>query len=310
MIKIGLLGSDSATEKQLEIVKSIKDVEIIGIYDSDTLRINRLQRNTKIQAVTHLNDLIGHSDALIIGSTQLPVFHLASLAVKNSKHLFLNQPFQFRFDQIVPFMDLASEAHVLVQPGMNERFNPAYIKATGLVDEIQYIELSHTFHFESHQDRIEKISRCLAEDIDLISHLVNAGIKKTYTAPVFGHDDLPMMINIRLEFNNGVVANLDIGSRLSHKERKIIVYQSDARIHIDLLNQHLFTESHEPSLKDEPLTAKKIQTNYHDPSKEALHHFIRSVRLQTEPKVTLDDLLKALQTKQAIEQKFMRVRVL
>jgi predicted dehydrogenase len=309
MIKIGLLGSGPLAENHLKIFKQFEEVSVTGVYDKDEQAVKHLCRNGHIRQSPNLKDLIAQCDALVISTNQLPGLHLATLAIKNSKHLFLAQAFRFSAGQLIPVMKLADEAHVLVQAGFNERFNPVYQKAIELIHQLQYLEISHTFPFSGEKENAILLSEYLPGDIDLIGHLVNAGIKKISTAPVHNRNEQPIMISVRLEFDNGVVANLSIGSRVKHRERKIIAYQADSRIHIDLLNQHLFTEMYE-NKKDESNHMQALPIEYTDPGYVALKHFIRAIQYHTDPEVKLNDVFNALHTTQIIERKFQRVKVL
>ena len=75
----------------------------------------------------------------------------------------------------------------------------------------------------------------MIHDIDIILHLVKSDVKNISASGVAVMTDTPDIANVRIEFNNGCVANLT-SSRISMKKmRKMRVFQKDAYIGIDFL---------------------------------------------------------------------------
>jgi predicted dehydrogenase len=77
----------------------------------------------------------------------------------------------------------------------------------------------------------------MIHDIDIILSLVNSDVKNIYASGVAVMTDTPDIANVRMEFNNGCVANLT-SSRISMKKmRKMRIFQKDAYIGIDFLEK-------------------------------------------------------------------------
>jgi predicted dehydrogenase len=77
----------------------------------------------------------------------------------------------------------------------------------------------------------------MIHDIDIILHIVKSEVKNIYSSGVAVMTDTPDIANVRMEFNNGCVANLT-SSRISMKKmRKMRIFQKDAYIGVDFLNK-------------------------------------------------------------------------
>jgi predicted dehydrogenase len=77
----------------------------------------------------------------------------------------------------------------------------------------------------------------MIHDIDIILSIVKSDVKSISASGVGVMTDTPDIANVRIEFNNGCVANLT-SSRISMKKmRKIRLFQKDAYIGIDFLNK-------------------------------------------------------------------------
>jgi len=77
----------------------------------------------------------------------------------------------------------------------------------------------------------------MIHDIDIILHLVRSGVKAIHASGVAVLTSTPDIANVRIEFENGCVANLT-SSRISLKRmRKMRLFQKDAYIGIDFLEK-------------------------------------------------------------------------
>ncbi|MDQ6890647.1 MAG: gfo/Idh/MocA family oxidoreductase, partial [Bacteroidota bacterium] len=77
----------------------------------------------------------------------------------------------------------------------------------------------------------------MIHDIDIILSLVKSNVKNVYANGVNVMSDTPDIANVRIEFDNGCVANLT-SSRISMKRmRKMRLFQKDSYISIDFLDK-------------------------------------------------------------------------
>jgi predicted dehydrogenase len=77
----------------------------------------------------------------------------------------------------------------------------------------------------------------MIHDIGIILSLVQSDVRNIYASGVAVMTDTPDIANVRMEFNNGAVANLT-SSRISMKRmRKMRLFQKDAYIGIDFLEK-------------------------------------------------------------------------
>ena len=91
--------------------------------------------------------------------------------------------------------------------------------------------------FNPRGSEVSVILDLMIHDIDIILSLVKSDVKSIAASGVAVMTDTPDIANVRIEFNNGCVANLT-SSRISMKKmRKIRLFQKDAYIGIDFLEK-------------------------------------------------------------------------
>jgi predicted dehydrogenase len=77
----------------------------------------------------------------------------------------------------------------------------------------------------------------MIHDIDIILSLVKSNVKNVFANGVNVLSDTPDIANVRIEFDNGCVANLT-SSRISMKKmRKMRLFQKDSYVGIDFLDK-------------------------------------------------------------------------
>src|SRR5207244_3423149 len=129
------------------------------------------------------------------------------------------------------------ESNVKLQVGHVERFNPAYLAVQSMQLSPMFIEVHRLAQFNPRGTEVSVILDLMIHDIDIILSLVRSEVKNISASGVAVMTETPDIASVRIEFNNGCVANLT-SSRISMKQmRKMRLFQKDAYIGIDFLDK-------------------------------------------------------------------------
>jgi predicted dehydrogenase len=132
---------------------------------------------------------------------------------------------------------MVREANIKMQVGHVERFNPAYLAIKDMQLNPMFIEVHRLAQFNPRGTEVSVILDLMIHDIDIILSLVKSDVKHISASGVAVMTDTPDIANVRIEFNNGCVANLT-SSRISMKKmRKMRLFQKDAYLGIDFLEK-------------------------------------------------------------------------
>jgi len=132
---------------------------------------------------------------------------------------------------------MIKEANVKFQVGHVERFNPAYLAIKDMNLNPMFIEVHRLAQFNPRGTEVSVILDLMIHDIDIILSLIKSDVKNILASGVAVMTDTPDIANVRIEFNNGCVANLT-SSRISMKKmRKMRLFQKDAYLGIDFLQK-------------------------------------------------------------------------
>jgi predicted dehydrogenase len=154
------------------------------------------------------------------------------------KNVFVEKPMANTIEEGKTIVNMVKEANVKLQVGHVERFNPAFTALKDLNLNPLFIEVHRLAQFNPRGTEVSVILDLMIHDIDIILSIVKSDVKSISASGVAVLTDTPDIANVRIEFNNGCVANLT-SSRISMKKmRKIRLFQKDAYIGIDFLEKN------------------------------------------------------------------------
>lgn len=237
MLKIAVFGTGHLGKFHLNNWKEIEDIEIVGFYDPNDENAIVVEKQYQIKRYLNPEDLINDCDAVDIVAPTIYHYTLCEMALKKGKHVFVEKPLANTMEEAKELVKLAKESNLKFQVGHVERFNPAFLALKGQHLEPMFIEVHRIAEFNPRGTDVSVILDLMIHDIDIILHLVKSNVSYISANGVAVMSDTPDIANVRIEFDNGCVANLT-SSRISLKKmRKIRLFQKDAYIGIDFLEK-------------------------------------------------------------------------
>lgn len=315
-LKVGVIGAGYLGKFHIENWRSIADAKLVGFYDPDRANAIAVSDKYELYCFESGEDLIEKCDVVDIAAPTDHHAYWCEKAIKKGKHVFVEKPLTASMEEARHIVELTRESGIRLQVGHVERFNPALLAVQDLDLHPMFIEVHRLAQFNPRGTEVSVILDLMIHDIDIILSIVKSGVKNISASGVSVLTDTPDIANVRIEFDNGCVANLT-SSRISMKKmRKIRLFQKDAYIGIDFLEKKaevikLKGTEDEKSFSfdiDTPAGKKTIaiatppipQVNA---IQKELESFIASIRNQTRPIVSEMDGLLAMEVAHQILEK-------
>ncbi len=237
MLKVGLFGIGHLGKFHLNNWKEISDVEVVGFFDPSDENASLATNQYQLKRFTNINKLLDACDAADIVAPTTSHFELCKAAILKSKHVFVEKPLANTMEEAGELLKLSKEANIKFQVGHVERFNPAFLALRQQELVPVFIEVHRLAQFNPRGTDVSVIMDLMIHDIDIILKLVNSEVKSVSANGVSVMSDTPDIANVRIEFDNGCVANIT-SSRISMKKmRKMRLFQKNAYISIDFLEK-------------------------------------------------------------------------
>jgi predicted dehydrogenase len=294
VVGVGYLGRFHA-QKYAQLEGS----RLVAVADANAESAARVAEELKVEAVTDYRQLFDRVDAISI-AVPTPLHHaIACEALERGIHVLVEKPIATTIAEARQMVDTARRRGCILQVGHLERFNPAIVAAVQRMTAPRFVESHRLAPFKQRGTDVSVVLDLMIHDIDLIQELVGEPIESidAVGAQVFsGEIDI---VNARIRFRGGCVANTT-ASRVSMKqERKIRIFQDDAYMSIDMQQKILTVIRKKDAAPVESPAQVSIEEESFDQGdalRDEIAAFLKAVRTRTEPVVTGEDGLRALET--------------
>lgn len=322
MLKIGVFGTGHLGKFHLNNWKELPDVELVGFYDPDDAIAKEVEEKYSLTRFLSEDSLMDACDAIDVVTPTQYHFALCEKAIKKGKHVFVEKPMANSIEEAKELVKLVQESKIKFQVGHVERYNPAFLAAQTLGLSPMFIEVHRLAQFNPRGTEVSVILDLMIHDIDAILSLVKSDVKNISASGVAVLTDTPDIANVRIEFNNGCVANLT-SSRISIKKmRKMRLFQKDAYISIDFLekkteviklkgeeDQNVFAFDIETPAGTKTIAIANPPVPEVNAIRKELEEFVQAIREDEQPRVNEIDGFRALEVAHQILQKISYNRV-
>lgn len=225
MIKIGLISGEKISTPHIEAINNSSDFELIGHF-------NPTKKKNTTKFIPTFDELLSNSDAIGILAPTFSHYEYASKAIRNLKHVFVENPISKTLDEAKSLLSLSEEAAITVQIGHAERFNPALISVRNIIENPVLIE-ARRYETKNNSNKKSVVLDLMIHDIDIIMMLVKSPVKRVRANGFSTTNNELDVVNARLEFDNGCVANLSASKVASKEVKKLHVFEPQKHFNID-----------------------------------------------------------------------------
>ena len=284
MLAIGLIGKTETLEPHVKRIRKNPNVNIIGKASVGT--DDRL--NSFHYTIPEINkiELIERADVIIIDNSSRFPFPLLCDIIKKSKHVFTAEYLSLTIDECSQLTKLANESGSVIQVTNPFYFSPAIQWLNQHLISPTYIDISY-------------ISAEGANDNALISLLLmllgTTGIspKKIGAVNFRSQQTDSNFNNVRLEFNDASVVNLNYGNMPNVNKFKVRVYSPDQFVTLDFTNETCLNNN-------TPFTPDTVN------AVDELDYFVNTILKKHKQQSSIEDYLTVLNAVQKANKKIAR----
>jgi hypothetical protein len=238
MKKVILLGSAvNIQEYEIELQK-LKNIDLLGFLDpDDTSTEDILDRFLTVMNVIEKGDVF-----IFTRDVKNVDFEVIRQMIRMGKHVFIDGYRIWSTGELEEIEKLRFESQTIFHFGNHLCGLPITVAAMPLVHKPRFIRV------EKHSVSPELgcfdswIFENLSEEINLVQKLMKSMIRNISAKPIFLFGEKPDLVTIYIEFHNDGVCQLSVGQALEKGTHRILVYQKETLIEVDIMN-HTLTES-------------------------------------------------------------------
>jgi len=224
---VGVVGVGHLGTFHARAYKRLPRARLVGLYDADGGRAEKLAQELGVAATTDLDQLLDTAQAVSVAVPTSAHHRISSHCLQSGVHVLVEKPISTTLEEADDLIRLARQADRLLQVGHIERFNPAYLALAEMQLKPVFIESHRLALFTPRGADVAVILDLMIHDIDLVLALVDLPVRSVEAAGVAVLSRGEDIANARVTFDNGTTANLT-ASRISTKAmRKMRLFGPD-----------------------------------------------------------------------------------
>jgi predicted dehydrogenase len=322
-VPVGVIGVGHLGKIHANLYRDVNIANLIGIYDSDKIKAEKVAKELGIAAYDDLNKLLEQVEAVNIVTPTSTHYDIACKALDYNCHLFIEKPIMAKEDEAEKIISQAKEKNKIIQVGHIERFNPAVLALTDVSLKPLFIESHRLASFNPRGTDVAVILDLMIHDLDLILALVKSEPVQIDASGVGVVSDTVDIANARIKFKSGCVANVTASRISTKKMRKMRIFQNNSYVSVDFVDGYseiyYIDDTKSAKFQDGTLAFSlgqimagnqrseikynKLQRPDINPLKYEINAFVESIQANIPPLVTGNEGLAALKLANQVLQK-------
>ena len=299
VVGVGRLGAIHARK-----YAAIPNLRLTHVVDRDTARAAEIAHELGAIAIADHRQLAGLVDLVSVAAPGIYHHAIASDLLRAGIDVLVEKPMAATLAQAHDLKAIAEHSGRILQIGHLERFNPAIVRLRSILKAPRFVECHRLAPFTERGTDVDVVLDLMVHDLDVILSATDASeVISLEALGVAVLTDQIDVANVRIRFDNGLIANLNTSRVAPRRERKIRFFQPDAYISVDYEARRIQVYRKTPPAPGATfptISADQIDLDDGDPLMDEITAFVESVRTRGTPAVTADDGLRVMELSERI----------
>jgi predicted dehydrogenase len=320
-VRVAVVGAGAFGRNHLRVYRELEQagypVELVAVIDPNEAARAAAEAQYGVRGFASIEQCMAVAKAELkrIGAASLcvPTMHHAACArtlMACGIDLLIEKPLASTLAEANEIVRLAGEHVRMVQVGHLERFNPAVRAVRELLNRPMFFEVHRLSVFTPRSLDVDVVLDLMIHDLDIVMSLVDSPVREVRAVglPVLSHK--VDIANVRLEFENGCVANFTASRVSTERVRKMRFFQPHQYISLDFARQDLLMIDVSAAAGMDPaqlaamagegghpsggMSLSKVPVEAGEPLRLEVAAFLDAVRMRSKPVVTVEDGRAAL----------------
>jgi len=218
-LRLAVVGAGHLGRIHARIAAALAGVQLVAVVDPVAENRARVASETGAAALSDLRELFGMVDAAVVATPTTTHRAVAKELLQGGLHLLVEKPLTSSLAEADELVTLAKRQQLTLQVGHVERFNPALTSVQDKLHDPKYIEARRESGYTFRSTDIGVVLDLMIHDIDVVLSLVQSPVQHVEALGISVLGDQEDMVNARLRFASGCVANLT-ASRVSYAPQR------------------------------------------------------------------------------------------
>jgi predicted dehydrogenase len=296
--RLAVIGAGSFGKNHVRVVRESTRAELKYVVDADVSRAQEQAGEAK--SATDYRDVVGQVDAAILAVPTILHAEIGCALLEAGIDVLVEKPIAPALAEASRLVDAAERRGRILQVGHLERFNPAVIALERAATLPLFFEIHRMSIFTLRSLDVDVVLDLMIHDLDIVLALARAKLKDIRAAGISILSPKVDIANVRLEFEDGCIANLTASRVSTEKVRKLRLFQPQQYISVDYAKQSaaVFTVGGPQGIAFDQLPVESAE-----PLRLQFDAFLDAVETRKPPKLTGATARKTLEIALAVLDK-------
>jgi predicted dehydrogenase len=310
---IGVVGTGYLGRLHARILTEIPEATVVGFVEPSDAVAAEVESTLGLKRFGSIAALAREIDCAVVATPTTTHFEVAAELLGAGCDVMIEKPITATVDEARKLVALAVQHGRIVQVGHVERYNPAIVAVADLVRATRYFEAERLGVFVPRSLDVDVLLDLMIHDLNLVLSLLRQNVVDVRAVGVPVLTDKVDITNVRLELENGAVANLTASRVSQERVRKQRFFGSDFYISVDTKEQEVkgYRLVDDGGRRD--IRPLELAVTKKEPLRAENEAFLQCVRDRTRPVVSGEDGLAAvelaLRVRDAIDEAVRRFHV-
>jgi predicted dehydrogenase len=320
-LRVAVVGAGAFGRNHLRVLRELQQagqaVELVAVVDRDSAAVAAASEKFGVPGFETIEACLEAVGGLDAASVCVPTVHHASAAaplLAAGVDLLIEKPLAASLADADLILELARKHERIVQVGHLERFNPAVTAAQQHLHKPMFFEAHRLSIFTPRSLDVDVVLDLMIHDLDIVLSLVASPVREVRAVGLPVLSRKVDIANVRVEFENGCIANFTASRVSTERVRKLRFFQPHQYLSLDFARQDLLMIDVTAAAGMDPamlaalaekaqqagahpsagLSIKKVAVELGEPLMLEIEAFLGSVRGRTRPVVSGEDGRAAL----------------
>jgi predicted dehydrogenase len=298
MTKVAVIGAGSFGKNHVRVVRESARADLKFVVDQDAARAKEFAGEAQSTAV--YRDIIGHVDAAILAVPTVLHAEIGCALLEAGIDVLVEKPIASTLEEATRLVDAAARNNRVLQVGHLERYNPAVIALERAATLPLFFEIHRMSVFTLRSLDVDVVLDLMIHDLDIVLALAKAELREIRAAGISVLSPKVDIANVRLEFEDGCIANLTASRVSTEKVRKLRLFQPRQYISVDYAKQAAATFT---VGGPEGIAFEQLPVETGEPLKLQFDAFLDAVENRAQPKLNGPTARKTLEIALAVLDK-------
>lgn len=289
-MRVGVAGTGYLGRLHARVLTEMPEATVVGFVEPNDAIAAEVAKDLKLERFATIEKLAAKIDCAVVATPTSSHYEVAATLMNAGCDVMIEKPITATVDEAKKLIELAAQKNRIVQVGHVERYNPAITAIADIVHGARYFEAERLGVFVQRSLDIDVLLDLMIHDLNLVLSLLRQKVVEIRAVGVPVVTDKVDIANVRLEMEDGAVANLTASRVSQERVRKQRFFGGDFYISVDTKEQEVKGYRMQGGLApfELPVTKK-------EPLRAENEAFLECLRTRTRPIVAAEDGLEAVE---------------